>query len=186
MGKWPLQPIILKYKAERIGMSDMSRNGGFTLLELMMTIVVLTVVIGIAVPSFLEVIDRNAVTGSANDLLTSMLRARSEAIKTETRVHVEHQGDWSQWRSFTDQNENGNYNPNAVPPDVLIEQYINDGPVPVGNGAVVNDIDFSPRGRTVATLDETDDFFQITQGNHTRFICFSPTGRPRVQEEACP
>ncbi len=170
-------------------MSEMTRNGGFTLLELIITVVVLVVLLGIAVPSFLQTINRNAVTGTANDLLASILRARSEAIKTETRVHFEKVTDWSNWRAFTDLNENGNYNPLAAAPDgpdVLIEDYFNDGPLPVGNGNVANAINFTPRGRTVPALNETSDFFQITQGDHTRFICFSPIGRPRVQEEACP
>lgn len=164
-------------------MSEMTRNGGFTLLELIITVVVLVVLLGIAVPSFLQTINRNAVTGTANDLLASILRARSEAIKTETRVHFEKVTDWSNWRAFTDQNENDTLDD---PPDVLIEDYVNDGPLPVGNGNVANAIDFTPRGRTVPALNETSDFFQITQGDHTRFICFSPIGRPRVQEEACP
>lgn len=164
-------------------MSEMTRNGGFTLLELIITVVVLVVLLGIAVPSFLQTINRNAVTGTANDLLASILRARSEAIKTETRVHFERVTDWSNWRAFTDQNENDTLDD---PPDVLIEDYFNDGPLPVGNGNVANAINFTPRGRTVPALNETSDFFQITQGDHTRFICFSPIGRPRVQEEACP
>lgn len=166
-----------------MGISEMTRNGGFTLLELIMTIVVLAVLVGIAVPSFLEVIDRNAATGTANDLLTSILRARSEAVKTEIQVNVKSGSDWSSWQVFTDENKNDNYN---NPPDLLIEDIIHDGPVPASNGNISNIISFSPRGRSVASLTEAGDYFQITQGNHTRYICFSPTGRPRVQEEACP
>ncbi len=164
-------------------MSEMTRNGGFTLLELIITVVVLSVLAGIAVPSFLQTINRNAVTGTANDLLTSILRARSEAIKSERRVHFEKVTDWSNWRAFTDDDKDSVYDGS---PEEMFENYVNDGPLPVGNGAVANSIDFTPRGRTVTALNETLDFFKITQGNHTRFICFSPIGRPRVQEDACP
>jgi type IV fimbrial biogenesis protein FimT len=167
-----------------MGMSEMTRNGGFTLLELIITIVVLIVLMGFGVPSYLEVIDRNAATGTANDLLTSILRARSEAVKTEIQVNVKRLGsDWSRWQVFTDENKNDTYD---NPPDLLIEDISHDGPVPASNGNISNIISFSPRGRSVASLTEASDYFQITQGNHTRYICFSPTGRPRVQEGACP
>lgn len=168
-------------------MSEMTRNGGFTLLELMLTVTVLAVLVGIAVPSFVDLVNRNSVTSASNDLLASILRARSEAVKSEVRVNIKREGtDWSRWRVFTDENANGDYNPGDDPPDVLIEDYFHDGPVPVGNGTVASIIGFSPRGRNISSLNEASDFFQITQGDHVRYICFSPTGRPRVQEGVCP
>jgi type IV fimbrial biogenesis protein FimT len=165
-------------------MSKMTRNGGFTLIELLITIVVLSVLIGVAIPSFTENIDRNEVTGTANDLLASILRARSEAVSREVRVNIQRVGaDWSRWRVYSDENSNGNYNSAT---EEEIEDYFHDGPIPVGNAAVAVRVSFGPRGRTMNALDENTAFFQITQGNHTRFLCFSATGRPRVQEGACP
>jgi predicted thioesterase len=64
--------------------------------------------------------------------------------------------------------------------------YYHEGPVPAGNGVVATNLGFNTRGRAVANLNATNDFFQVSQGDHTRYICFSATGRPRVQEGVCP
>jgi type IV fimbrial biogenesis protein FimT len=165
-------------------MSEMTRKEGFTLIELMVTVALLTILIGIAVPSFVETVNRNAVTGAANDLLASVLLARSEAIKREVRVVVQQQGgDWSQWRVYADDDGDGVYDGD---PEVLIEDYFHNGPVPVGNGSMVLSMGFNSRGRTIAALNTANDYFQITQGQHTRYLCFNNVGRPRVQEGTCP
>ncbi len=62
------------------------RQSGFTLIELMMTIVVLAVVLVIGVPSFRTLIINNRVTGEANDFVTALNIARSEAIKRRVDV----------------------------------------------------------------------------------------------------
>jgi type IV fimbrial biogenesis protein FimT len=164
----------------------MTRNGGFTLIELMLAIVVLAILVGVAVPSFTHTIDRNAATGAANDLLASIILARSEAVKREQRVHIRRQGaDWSQWRVYADGNTTNGNTYDAVNDDLLMD-YFHDGPVPAGNGGVATILSFSPRGRTIANLNSAADFFQVTQGDYTRYVCFSAIGRPRVQEGACP
>ncbi len=57
-----------------------ARQHGFTLVELMMTIIVATIVIGIAIPSFSKMINRNRLVTHTNDLVMAMQLARSEAI----------------------------------------------------------------------------------------------------------
>lgn len=54
---------------------------GFTLIELMITIVVLAVLLGIAVPSFQETIRLNRTAAVNNDLIAALQLARSEAIR---------------------------------------------------------------------------------------------------------
>lgn len=62
-------------------MTDMpSRSRGFTLLELMITIVVAAILVAIALPSFRDVIHRNQVSSASNALLGSLAYARAEAI----------------------------------------------------------------------------------------------------------
>ena len=43
------------------------RLAGFTLVELMVTLAVLAIIAGIAVPAFNDFVDRNRVTGAANE-----------------------------------------------------------------------------------------------------------------------
>jgi type IV fimbrial biogenesis protein FimT len=142
------------------------------------------ILVGVGIPSFVQTVDRNAVTGTANDLLSSVLIARSEAVKRETRVYMRRDADWSHWQVYTDEGNDGGAYVDGT--DVLLVDHYHDGPVPTGNGAVATSLGFSTRGRTISSLSAATDFFQVTQGDHTRFLCFSAIGRPRVQEEACP
>jgi type IV fimbrial biogenesis protein FimT len=61
---------------------------GFTLLELMVTLMVAGTILAMAAPSFREFVLNSRMTGSANDLLTSLNLARSEAIKRQRPVAV--------------------------------------------------------------------------------------------------
>ncbi len=56
------------------------RCKGFTLVELMVTIVIVAVLLAIALPSFRNVIQRNRVATASNDLLASLSYARTTAI----------------------------------------------------------------------------------------------------------
>jgi type IV fimbrial biogenesis protein FimT len=61
---------------------------GFTLLELMLTLTVVSVIVGLAIPNFREFIKNSRMTSGANDLLASMQLARSESIKRRGPVAV--------------------------------------------------------------------------------------------------
>jgi type IV fimbrial biogenesis protein FimT len=78
----------------------MPRARGFTLIEMLVTIAAAAILIGLAVPSFLNTIQDAKMTSAANDLLVSMQLARSEAIKRHAPVTICHSAD-----------------PNAKPPE---------------------------------------------------------------------
>lgn len=155
---------------------------GFTLIELMITIVVLSILVTIAIPSFQETIRRNAVTATANDLIASLLFARSEAIKREKDVAIIASGNWSSgWEAFIDSNKNGVKNAG----EEVLNSYILDllNISIAGNGGVNTAIVYSPSGRTKNTLTSpTSDFIKISNKDLTRCIRFSLTGRPRVDK----
>ena len=66
----------------------MRKQIGFTLIELMITLVIMVVVLRIAVPSFLTTIANNRLLTQANELANSVQYARSEAIKRTTSVSI--------------------------------------------------------------------------------------------------
>jgi len=89
---------------------------GFSLLELMIAIAILGILLALAQPGFVSVLNANRLTGTANELLTTMQVARSEAVKRNARVVVCRSdnpdaatpacntgaGNWSGWISFVD------------------------------------------------------------------------------------
>jgi type IV fimbrial biogenesis protein FimT len=67
---------------------DKSRHRGFTLMELMVTLALAGVLLGLAVPNMRSFMQNNRLAGVANDLLRSLNLARTEAIKRQTFVVV--------------------------------------------------------------------------------------------------
>jgi type IV fimbrial biogenesis protein FimT len=61
---------------------------GFTLMELMVVLAIVGVIMGLAVPNFGLYIRNSRLTGAANDLLSSITLARTEAIKRQVPVAV--------------------------------------------------------------------------------------------------
>jgi type IV fimbrial biogenesis protein FimT len=67
-------------------MKPMAR--GFTLVEMIVTIGIVALLLGLAVPSFIELSRNNRMTGAANDLLADLSLARTEAVKRHVAVTV--------------------------------------------------------------------------------------------------
>lgn len=59
----------------------MSNNKGFTLVELIITVVIAAILLTVVVPGFTDFINSNKLATDVNSLITSIHFARSEAIK---------------------------------------------------------------------------------------------------------
>ncbi len=97
-----------------------SRARGFTLIELMVVVAMLSILVALALPSFKGVIERWRVQQAVDSLRTTMFYARSEAIRRGGDIFVEklpsttpgctlatRAGDWDcGWVVFIDANSN--------------------------------------------------------------------------------
>lgn len=63
-----------------------SSESGFSLLELVVTLVVAGVLLGVAVPSYLNLSRQNRSSNESNNFLSLLTLARSEAVKRNGRV----------------------------------------------------------------------------------------------------
>jgi len=65
-----------------------TRQHGFTLWELMMTLLVAGILLGVGIPNVREFQRNGAMTAAANDFVTGVLMARTEAVKRQAPVTI--------------------------------------------------------------------------------------------------
>lgn len=157
---------------------------GFTLTELIITILVLAVFTTLAVPSMRSFIQNNRASTQANELVTALQLARSEALKRGMPVSVCAStdglvcgGSWSEgWLVREDEN------------DTLLQSWPALGQASIANdGGLPNAFQYIASGRT--SLDATLTFelrLSDCTRESNRDIVLVPTGRVAVRRVACP
>ena len=90
---------------------------GFTLLDLLVTITVLGILLGVGIPGFASIIRNNRIASHTNELVGALTYARSEAMKrgeivttcpSEDQDECAGSNDWSTgWIVFVDMNLDG-------------------------------------------------------------------------------
>ena len=144
-------------------------QGGFTLIELMFTIMVLAVLLAIGIPSFREFTQASRMATATNSLIGDLNYARTEAIKrrqpvtlcrsTDGATCATAAGDFREWIVFLDSYEEaGSAGPPVVPA------------IPPGNGVVDDAEEIVLRA---GAIDE-----RITPEVDGRRRVFEPSGFP--------
>lgn len=141
---------------------------GFTLIELLMTISIGAILVGIAVPTFIDLTQRNTISTTSNEMLGAILLARSEAVRQNGTT------------TFTPLANGWRVDAGAL----NLVNHVSDNASLSINGIILN---YNATGR--ASLDNTDSI-EISYGGTVKSrICLSLTGRPfiRLAEDGpCP
>lgn len=162
---------------------------GFTLIELMVAMAVLAILVTVAIPNFQAFQLSNRMALQANDIITALNLARSEAVKRAANVTVcsssngtSCTGGWAQ--GWIVQDAGG-----AV---IRMQPALSGASSLSGGTNVASTITFTASGRTTIPTTATAAATTLTlcppspavvQG---RAIQIAPTGRTRVAPVACP
>ena len=146
----------------------MKGTKGFTLIELIMTVVAVSIMLAIGIPAFLNLSERTSVATTSNELLAAVLLARSEAVRQEVNV------------IFTPRADGWDVDAGLVN---LLTHTVDSDYVTI-NG---NPVTYNPRGR--AALADTDSISVSFDGEVKSRVCLSLTGRPFIrlaEDGVCP
>ncbi|MDP5136982.1 GspH/FimT family pseudopilin [Rheinheimera baltica] len=83
----------VKNTAGHISETPVKRAAGYSLIELMTTVLVLIIVTTIAIPNYISLLNNNRLTSQANELLAAVTLARAEAIKQNENMVFCHSTD---------------------------------------------------------------------------------------------
>ena len=162
---------------------------GFTLIELLVTLAVAAILITVAVPNYQMFVMNNRMATQANDLITALNMARSEAVKRAANVTVcagtNCPGTANAWPQ-------GWIVADAAGTTIRVQQALGGASTLTGGTDVDTTITFTSNGRTTipttataasTTLTLCPPSPAIVQG---RAIQIERTGRTRVSAVACP
>ncbi len=176
-----------------------SAERGFSLVELLVALAVLTLSMTFAVPALGSMVDSMRLTTLANRMLSELQMTRGEAIKRNGRAVLCKSADgascaatggWEQgWISFHDANNNGLHDPSETV--VYREQSLPGGFRVTGNQNVARYVSYSPGGEarllSGAFQAGTITLCHESAGpTEARQIVINAVGRPRVLKTTVP
>jgi type IV fimbrial biogenesis protein FimT len=200
--------LLAREMRAKQGGGNMKSNHGFTIVELLVAVAILSILLGVAAPSLRELIMNATITGQANDLMSGLSVARSEAIKrgiragmcTSTNGTSCTNSQWHQgWIVFADADSDGDIDAGTSPLRVQPATTGNNTLTSLGhgtNGGGARFVVYNSAGTLTAalvgvTFTLCDSRTTATVGAQAadlkgRQMSISSTGRPRIQRFTCP
>ena len=174
---------------------------GFSLVELLLALTIVVILLTLSIPNFTTLIMNKRITAQANDFLSTLVLARSQALKRVSRVTVcssvdgstcSGSGGWEQgWIVFVDTNNNAQVSGGQSPPEDILQVYsaLDGGNTLRGSSNVATYVSYTASGfskltgggfqaGTLVLCDERG--YEV----NARTVNISVTGRSRVEETA--
>ena len=151
---------------------------GFTLIELMIGLVLVSIMLAIGVPMFEEFIKDQRAKSTSSDLSVALLLARSEAVKRNAEVTLEPADGGDDWSvGWTIES------PEDGEPDIL--NHVQPGDIEITEINDLEEITFSPAGRADAAA-----VFEINVDTEVDDVCRRVSvqldGRTSAEKMDCP
>lgn len=122
------------------------RTHGYTLLELLITLLIVSLLLSIAIPGFTQQIQSNRTRTATLELLESINHARTLAVTHGKRATIRNRGQWAQgWEIFIDENNNGLWDEGEL---LLQERTTSNNMNISGNRSVEEYVSFIPSGES--------------------------------------
>ena len=175
------------------------RSGGFTIIELMVTIAVVSVLLSLAVPAFTDVIRNTRISNQTNMVVGALQYARAESATRGIPVSIcaanaardnclapsATATNWTNgWLIFTDRT--GTVGSRDLPDDELLQT----GAMPAGGFSVSSTGTFvrfglGPIGTTANTFTVTPTTTSVCLATGRRQIAITRTGRVNSSKSSC-
>ena len=158
----------------------MKKPDGFTLVELLITVSIAAILLGIAIPSFIDFIARNRSDAQVSAVINSLNYARSEAVRRSAPVSITplDGANWSSgWRVWADLN-NDNVYADGTDAELHVTPPLT-GAVSIVAGGLTFDALGTTAGATLAYCREG-------YADLDRQIVIEPLGRVRSTRSPCP
>lgn len=165
--------------------NKLAKSLGFTLIELIVTISIVAILVGMALPGFTSIISSTRLTTYANELVASLNLARSEAVKRGVQVSIRRKGSTSQnwdsgWDIFTDVDGDGVFDA----ADTLLKTYpalTNGFTLRTGAVGYQDFAAYLPSGLSLSAIGDT---FRLCASSadtaNARAIAINALGRPKT------
>ncbi len=170
---------------------------GFTLIEVLVVMSIVSILLALGAPSFRESIERNAVSGHANTFMNSIRYARSEAIRSGLTVAMCRStnpessspscaagaGDWvSGWIIFVNRDNDGTFDADDILLRVQGPITNSGGILYLGSANVV--LRFRPTGLMSSGAGRVTFNAPSFNVDRERGVCVSLAGRARLLTDA--
>ncbi|MEM7564668.1 MAG: GspH/FimT family pseudopilin [Pseudomonadota bacterium] len=166
----------------------MKKNSGFTLLELMITLTVITLVMAIGIPSMRTFIQNDRLTTQINTLVGHLAYARSEAVKRSQQVSLcvsnnttscTGGNNWQNgWIIYVDSDGDGSF---TAGEEILRAKQTLDGSNTLNPATITTQVTYDYRGFVTAASVGSFSLCDSRGASYGKAIAISTTGRVRKE-----
>lgn len=175
-----------------------NNNTGFTIIEILTVVIIMTILLAAAIPGWKIFIQNNQANMIASKLYTSLILARTTAIQsgyktllcpvlTPNGVTCQNSTQWDNWIVFMDKDADNSFDEGTNVDTIEQVRFYRDLPASTITASTAGAIGFTPTGFSINTSNQT---FNILPpgciGNNGKQITIEPSGNIISTNLACP